>query len=63
MEENALGNKVENCHRMVDLGKAKANDIEREILALEDKLRLLKVNAAKVDPVNEKEVNDEIANA
>ena len=58
-----MGNKVENCHRLIDNGKVKANDIEKEIEALEDKLRLLKVNASKVDPINEKEVSDDIANA
>lgn len=63
MEENALGNKVENCHRLIDTGKERARDIEKEIVALEDKLKLLKINAAKVDPVNEKEINDDISNA
>ena len=36
MEENALGNKVENCHRLIDTGKEKAREIEKEKLALED---------------------------
>jgi uncharacterized coiled-coil protein SlyX len=47
----------------IDKGKKKVEDFEGEIQKQEEKLRVLKTNASKANPDEEKEINDEIAAA